>query len=317
MIFPVILWSVAQDYFETMTFELASAFKVHSVNDYCFNENYEKFIRKIYEPDSIADWKITKKLERLEPYPKVARLIQIEIPDPAYRVKSDGNPISTVTEQIKRVFRQKYAFLKAHQDKPDVLIHMGDTHEHSSFITGVFKEFGEEQFRKLDIPRFLSMIKGEEYALTKIDSPYMVAGFPDDYPVGKDLDVLVSKSSFFSVMAKLITFSRSYEKIFEIKDVPEPDGIRIRFHQIAGAKNLEYQIDVTVSDLVKTDSISSDLSYNVLLEKWECYSRLSSLKKKPHKTHHIDYVSPRIGLLDENELETLGLLDVYKKTFSS
>ena len=317
MIFPVILWSVAKDYFETMTFELASAFKVHSVNDYCFDENYEAFIRKIYEPDSIADWKITKKLERLKPYPKIARLIQIEIPDPAYRVKSDGNPISTVTEQIKRVFRQKYAFLKAHQDKPDVLIHMGDTHEHSSFITSVFNEFGEEKFKKLDIPRFLSMIKEEEYALTKIDSPYMVKDFPNNYPVGKDLDVLVSHKSFYSVMAKLITFSRSYEETFEIKDVPEPDGIRIRFHQVSGSRNLEYQIDVTVSDLVSEKTINKNLDYNTLVEKWECYSRLSSLKKKPHKTHHIDYISSRLDALVEDELKSLDLLEVYKKTFSS
>ena len=317
MIFPVILWSPAKEYFETMTFELASAFKVHSVRDYCFDKNYEQFIRKIYKPDSIADWKITKKLERLEAYPKVARLIQIEIPDPAYRVKSDGNPISTVTEQIKRVFRQKYAFLKSHQDKPDVLIHMGDTHEHSNFITSVFDEFGSQLFKKLDIPRFLSMIKGEEYALTKLDSPYMVAGFPEDYPAGKDLDVLVSQKSFYAVMAKLITFSRSYEDVFEIKDVSEPDGIRIRFHKEVGNKELEYQIDVTVSDLVNDQSVKTQPKYNVLVEKWECYSRLTSLKKKPHKTHHIEYVSSRTDSLIEDELKSLGLLEVYKKTCSS
>ena len=62
MIFPVILWSVARTYFDMITFELSTGFKIHSVKDYRFDENYTPFIRKIYEPDSIADWKITKKL---------------------------------------------------------------------------------------------------------------------------------------------------------------------------------------------------------------------------------------------------------------
>ena len=86
MIFPVILWAVARNYFDMITYDLSSNFKIHSVKDYRFDNNYEDFIRKIYEPDSIADWKITKKLGRLESHPKIARLIQIEIPEPAYRV---------------------------------------------------------------------------------------------------------------------------------------------------------------------------------------------------------------------------------------
>ncbi len=317
MIFPVILWSVAKDYFDVMTFELASAFKVHSVKDYLFDENYEAFIRKIYEPDSIADWKITKKLDRLAPHQKIARLIQIEIPDPAYRVKSDGNPISTVTEQIKRVFRQKYAFLKAHQDKPDVLIHMGDTHDHSSFITNVFEAFGKQAVNKIDLPRFLAMIEDENYALTKIDSPYMVDNFPVDYPAGKDLDVLVSEKSFYSLMSKLISFSRDYQNSFDIKDVPEPDGIRVRFHKKSGDKSLEYQIDVTVSTLVDSKNIDRSKGFNTLNDEWESYSRLLSLKKKPHKTHHLDYIKDKKDLIKDKALKKLGLSEFYNSIVSS
>ncbi|MDB4337448.1 hypothetical protein OAA09_00360 [bacterium] len=316
MIFPIILWSVAKDYFDMMTFEISSSFKIHNVKDYSFDENYEDFIRKIYEPDSIADWKITKKLERLDPYEKIARLIQIEIPDPAYRVKSDGNPISTVTEQIKRVFRQKYAFLKAHQDKPDVIIHMGDTHEHSSFITNVFEEYGKASIRKIDLPRFLAMIKEEDYALTKIEVPYMVENFPINYPVGKDLDILVSKESFYSVMSKLITFSRDYQKTFVLKDVPETDGIRVRFHKKFGNQELEYQIDITCSPLVSKNSISLGANYNTLKDEWECYSRLTSLKKKPHKTHHTTFIESRKDSMDIKTLKRLDLFDFYKQSFT-
>ena len=81
---------------------------------------------------------------------------------------------------------------------------MGDTHEHSAFITDVFAQYGSDKISKLDIPRFLSMIKDDQYALTKIDSPYMVTNFPIDYPVGKDLDDLVSAEYFYAVIAKLI-----------------------------------------------------------------------------------------------------------------
>lgn len=317
MIFPIILWSVARDYFDMITHDLSSGFKIHSVKDFKFNENYEEFIRKIYEPDSIADWKITKKLDRLAIYPKIARLIQIEIPDPAYRVKSDGNTISTVTEQIKKVIRHKYAFVKDHTDKPDTIIHMGDTHDHSKFITDVFESFGAQTVNKLDLPQFLSMIKVDDYALTKIDTPYMVDNFPIDYPVGKDADLLVSEKSFYCVMAKLITFSRSYPDVFDIKEVAEPDGIRIRFHKKTGDRSLEYQIDVTVSSLVNDDSVIVNDGYKMLNEEWECYSRLLSLKKKPHKTHHLDYVNSRKGLINNEKLKQLGLHDFYKSIFSS
>ena len=317
MIFPVILWSVSRSYFDMITYDLSGSFKVHSARDYRFDNNYEAFIRKIYEPDSIADWKITKKLGRLEPHPKIARLIQIEIPDPAYRVKSDGNPISTVTEQIKKVIRQKYAFVKDHLDKPDTIIHMGDTHEHSKFITDVFELFGKEEIYKLDIPRFLSMIQDDLYALTKIDTPYMVDNFPIDYTAGKDLDILVTPQSFYSVAAKLISFSRDYHKIFEIRDVPESNGIRVRFHRKSGDKPLEYQIDVTTSNMVTKDTCIKLPSYKVLTEEWECYSRLESLKKKPHKTHHTDYVLSRKDSMNKEAVEKLGLLEVYKTVFDS
>jgi hypothetical protein len=317
MIFPVILWSVARTYFDMITFELGSNFKIHSVKDFKFDDNYEPFIRKIYEPDSIADWKITKKLDRLSQHPKIARLIQIDIPEPAYRIKSDGNTISTVTEQIKKIIRHKYAFLKEHQDKPDTIIHMGDTHEHSKFITDVFESFGKEKVTKLDIPRFLSMIQDCQYALTKIDTPYMVDNFPTDYPVGKDLDILVSPSSFYSVIAKLVEFSRDYQDVFEIRDIPEVDGIRVRFHKVVGNKPLEYQIDITVSNMVTKQALVVSDSYKTLTEEWECYSRLTSLKKKPHKTHHVDYVLSRQHSVNEKTMASLDLLTVYKALFKS
>ena len=317
MIFPVILWSVARNYFDMITYDLSSSFKVQSVKDYRFDNNYDEFIRKIYEPDSIADWKITKKLDRLEIHPKIARLIQIEIPNPAYRVKSDGNPISTVTEQIKKVIRHKYAFVKDHQDKPAPIIHMGDTHEHSKFITDVFSQYGSENNSKLDLPRFLSMISKDLYALTKLDTPYMVNNFPIDYPVGKDLDILVTSDSFYSVITKLIEFSRDYSRSFEVRDVPEENGIRIRFHNKSGEKALNYQIDVTVSDLVDSKNIIEKDGYKTLTEEWECYSRIESLKKKPHKTHHAEYVSKRKDSVSKTTLKTLGLFDFYDKTFNT
>jgi hypothetical protein len=317
MIFPVILWSVAKDYFDMITYDLSNGFKVSSAKDYMFDNNYEEFIRKVYEPDSIADWKITKKLDRLQAYPKIARLIQIEIPDPAYRVKSDGNTISTVTEQIKKVIRHKYAFVKDHLDKPDTIIHMGDTHEHSKFITDIFAQYGLAKITKLDLPRFLSMIEADRYALTKIDTPYMVDNFPHDYPAGKDLDILVHPDSYNAVMVKLINFSRDYHDTFEIRDVAEKDGIRIRFHNKFGERSLNYQIDITSSSIVSEKTCKRNNGYKVLMEEWECYSRLISLKNKPHKAHHIDFITPRLHMIDNVVLAQLDLLSIYKTIFDS
>ena len=113
-------------------------------------------------------------------------------------------------------------------------------------------------------------------------------------------------------MAKLIKFSRQYSDIFEIRDVSEIDGIRIRFHSKTGEKPLNYQIDVTLSNLINSSNCVTVDGYKLLNEEWECYSRLASLKKKPHKTHHIDYISSRKSVIKEGLIESLGLLDTYK-----
>ncbi len=39
MIFPVILWSVARNYFDMITYDLSNGFKVQSVKDYRFDNN--------------------------------------------------------------------------------------------------------------------------------------------------------------------------------------------------------------------------------------------------------------------------------------
>jgi len=313
MIFSLILWSTFKNSFDDAIEDLKNAgLRITRKNIFCFTDlNFENAVKKIYEPDSIADWKIVKKLDELNKREKIVCYLEVEIPVPKYRIKSDGRSISIVTEDIKRFIRQKYSYLKPFEGKPDVLIHMGDTHEHTNFVFSNLRKFCKKELLLSALFKKLSNI---DYALTKVDTPFQQKGFPQEYTKGKDIDILVSEKDSFELFEIINKFSDEHSGIFEVKKIFEKEGFRIRF--LNEDKSLHYQLDVKTSNLVMPkNTILSENNYKNLNLSCEIVSRLQALLKKPHKIHHADFIKENSikSNIDMKILKEYGILKQYEE----
>lgn len=311
MIFSLILWSPFKNNFESVIADLeASCIRVIRKNIFHFNEkNFESMIKKVYEPDSIADWKIVKKLDELKKREKILCYLEIEIPSPRYRIKSDGRHISVATEEIKRFVRTKYTALKPFEGKPDILIHMGDTHEHTFFVYSTLQKYCK---KNINLKSLINKIKDIDYAFTKIDTPYQATDFPANYATGKDVDILVSKENAFLLFEKINEFKKECNGIFKTKTIFEKSGVRIRF--LNTDNTLHYQLDVSISSLALKENIETHLSgYKVLKKEYEIISRLDTLSKKPHKVHHKDYINKQQDNLNLKILKNHNKIKLYER----
>lgn len=315
MIFSLILWSTFKNNFDNAIQDLIEAnIRIVRKNMFTFNDkNFELMIKKVYEPDSIADWKIVKKLEELNKREKMLCYLEIELPVPKYRVKSDGRHISIVTEDIKRFIRKKYKHLKPFQGKPDILIHMGDTHEHTHFVYNVLKNYSQ---KSIDLNNIFSKIKNLNYALTKVEAPYQEKDFPSQYAVGKDIDVLVDKNDAFKAFDVINKYADEYSGIFKVKKIFENEGFRIRF--LNDDNTLHFQIDVKISNLVETSSIIENaLGYKELDISYEAVSRIKAFTKKPHKIHHKDFILKNQNKINLKILKKHNSINQYEKLIGS
>ena len=310
MIFSLILWSPFKYNFEDVIFDFnTSNIRIVRKNIFYFeNENFDAMVKKVYEPDSIADWKIIKKLEELSKREKILCYLEIEIPNPRYRIKGDGRHISIATEEIKKFIRAKYANLKSFQGKPDILIHMGDTHEHTYFVYSTLKKYAK---KKINLQKFINEIKNIDYAFTKIETPYQVDNFPVDYAQGKDVDILVSKEDSFILFEKLNNFKSENSGLFKTKIIFEKNGARVRF--LNDDNSLHYQIDIKISDLAIKENINTHKDgYKIFLKDIEVINRLNALEKKPHKVHHRDYILKEKNNINLKIIKKYNKIELYE-----
>mgnify|MGYP003131156636 CR=1 FL=1 len=310
MIFSLILWSPLKNNFENVEKDLSEG-NIRIVRKNIFHyddENFEKMIKKVYEPDSIADWKVVKKLDELNKREKILCYIEVEIPSPRYRIKSDGRHISVATEEIKKFVRAKYARFKPFQGKPDILIHMGDTHEHTNYVYNTLKNHCS---KKINLNQLIKNINDLNYVFTKVETPYQDCDFPSSYAVGKDIDILVDQNDSFKIFEQLNVFAENYSGTFKIKKIYESDGFRIRF--LNHDNTLHYQLDVKISDLVIKESIDKSKVYNCLFLSYEAVTRVNALIKKPHKVHHKEFILENKRNIDLKIMKKFGILEKYKE----
>ena len=143
MFFYIMIWPPAQDYFDAIESDLASSFKVISSKTYQITEYFDDFVREIYAIDDIERWKVERKLHAMQPYPKVVRIITIEIPDPKFRKKALNNhDLSMVGEEIKKKYRMAYS-PRVPNYIYDIIIHTGDNYEHKQENSGNYRETPE------------------------------------------------------------------------------------------------------------------------------------------------------------------------------
>lgn len=295
--FSCVLWSPVNSFFDEITSSLNSKFNVISAEDYKFDNTneYVANIKGLYAVDDIESWKINKKISFMEKYPRCFRMITLEIGDPKYRKKTqNGKPISIVVEEIKKEIRAEYS-RKIDKYFYDIIMHIGDNFEHTEHMGKILR-------KNIDIRQFLLSIKDYNYALTKIDVPYMPDNFPNDYPLSKDLDIICAINDFNNIKEKAKVFSKQYKGYYDIKNIEENNKFRLRF-ELNGF--LCYQIDVSYDikgvfyfDLEKalTRKLSNEIFYSFTLED-EILLRTNEFEDNPNKIHHLSFVAKNKDVL--------------------
>jgi hypothetical protein len=295
--FVVVLWPPIKDFFEEITSDISSDFKIISISDYTVENNFEfnAVVKGLYACDDIADWKIQKKIETMNTCDKKIRLISIEISNPKFRIKKiSGKPISTVVERLKKEYREKYK-KKIENYYYDNIIHIGDNYEHSKHMLKIVD-------KDIDIFSFLQSIKDYNYALTKSDVPYMVKNFPHDYPLSKDLDLICDKKDFQNICMAAKTFASKYKNKYSIRLLNYSSRLKIRF-ELSGF--LCYQIDIgSEIDGINNPFVKKALDRRVKRDGFFCFSekeeiliRILEYVQTPNKKHHLEYIRRHKNIL--------------------
>uniref|UniRef100_A0A6C0LY84 Uncharacterized protein n=1 Tax=viral metagenome TaxID=1070528 RepID=A0A6C0LY84_9ZZZZ len=137
----------------------------------------------------------------------------------------------------------------------------------------------------LDLNEYINKIKIFDYALTKIDVPYNPEKFPNEYAIGKDLDIYVSHTDF----EKIFNFTSKYfnkYKMFDLRIITKKNNFRMRMET---NNKLHFQIDITINDEIIKNKIKKNNYYILSLEN-EKIIRQKEIKKNPNKIHHKEWL---------------------------
>jgi len=138
----------------------------------------------------------------------------------------------------------------------------------------------------INLNQYFNLIKGLNYAVTKIDVPYNPKTFPTNYAIGKDLDIFISSSDFETFKSITIDFCNIYKNIFKILIIDNNNNFRIRLLE---KNKLHYQFDLTKNDIIiKNRSLYKNF-YILSLDN-EIIIRKEEYKKNSNKIHHKEWL---------------------------
>ena len=136
-----LLWPSVSDYFDEIEeIIIEYGFSIARSKNVAFDDDgFGKMIRKVYSVDDVAEWKIEKKIEYLNPIPnKCVRYYLLEITWPHYRTKEiNGNLILIEGERLKDDIRKRY-MNKVKDYYFDIICHSADNSIQSSYIDSLF-----------------------------------------------------------------------------------------------------------------------------------------------------------------------------------
>ena len=128
--FEVVLWPPVAQYFNEIESYIRENYTVQSSSNYKDVSNFTTYIKALYKIDDIKDWKVDLKIQGMSDYQKDIRIIKIEIPEPNFRKKSNGQFISQKVEVLKKEIRSRYKS-KVDNYFHDIIIHIGDNYSHT------------------------------------------------------------------------------------------------------------------------------------------------------------------------------------------
>jgi hypothetical protein len=128
--FEVVLWPPVSQYFDEIEGFVKEKYIVQSSTDQNDIPDFTTYLKALYKIDDIKDWKVDLKIKGISDYQKNIRVLKIEIPEPEFRKKSNGQLISKKVEALKKEIRSKYK-TKVDNYFHDIIIHIGDNYEHT------------------------------------------------------------------------------------------------------------------------------------------------------------------------------------------
>jgi hypothetical protein len=133
----------------------------------------------------------------------------------------------------------------------------------------------------LDILNYLKEINKYNYALTKTDVPYMPSDFPNNYPIGKDMDIFVSSNDYNNMCKTTKEYFNKYTQ-YNIKIIDQNNNWRLRMEE---NNKLHYQIDITINDDFIKNKVKVN-NYFILSLENEIKVRQLEYNKNSNKIHH-------------------------------
>jgi len=136
--FEIVLWPPVSQYFNEIEKFIKKKYTVYSSVDYKGITEFTSYIKALYQIDDIKRWKVDLKIKGMSAYPKDIRIIKIEIPQPKFRKKANGQIISEVVETLKKQIRESYKE-KIDNYFHDIIIHIGDNYSHTKQSQNLLK----------------------------------------------------------------------------------------------------------------------------------------------------------------------------------
>lgn len=314
--FSILIWSPAVPFKDEIIKDISPWGTVSEVKYFSYDKAgvFQNKVRAIYACDDIASWKVDKKIEYMKNYGNDFLFIDFILPNPCYRIKDASNlPISVTGERIKNILRTKYKE-RLSEYFYDILVHTSDNAWQADYINEVVNA-------KISVNEFLEMMNDYQYAITKTEVPYYPSDFPEDFPVGKDIDVICSEKDFGKIKGKLFALcNERYAKKYEVSITEEQFRFRIRIEK--NGLLLLLQDDISYSSEYSKDFFADALScrvkkdcYYILSPAYEYIVRMAEYNKSNEKVYHLDYLKEHFLDYDESlAIRYLGvkLTDILK-----
>ena len=156
----------------------------------------------------------------------------------------------------------------------------------------------------LNLKQIFKQLDDYKYLFVKTENiPYMPSNFPDDYAIGKDLDIMVKEKDIDRLKNLFNKYAENYREDFQIILINEAYGFRIRF-EVDG--KLHFQFDVKYMDGKLSETFMESMlnnrkligDYYISDERHELIIRM--LCYTPRKPYHLTYIKNKIESFDSN-----------------
>lgn len=309
--FTGFLWGPAVPYAEDIFKDIGVFGEVSDVKKFSFKSRavYNRMLKVIYAIDDIDPAKVDIKAEYLSLY--APEFISFHFKPFAlyahWRVKEISNaPLSLAVERVKSAIKTKYKDRIANYFH-DMILHICDNQYQSDYCDCVCSP-------NIDIKKFLQDISVCKYVLLGMrgnETPYKVENFPEEFPVGKDIDIFVIPEDYNSVVEIAKKFSAQYKNQYETVFITEGNKTRIRFSK---NKLLILQIDISfriekITDEFVIDSVENREEkdgYYILSPFYEYLYRFQKFRMNPEKVWHLKYLYNHLKDFDEKLAKKYG-----------